>query len=468
MNYEELTADIINKFNNNLNKDNSYEILKNAVQRNGIANAIFNTQNTFKIQDVFNTEIEDNFVLTDQKRSGRCWMFAGLSVISTIIKKNLKIKDIELSESYLMFYDKLEKCNTLLEYVINNINEEFDSRLFRYILGLSGEYDGGYWHYFVKLVKKYGICPKDVMGETYDSSHSYKMNQLINNVITRAIYLMKKSKHNNNSLHKIKDSALNDIYKILSLCIGTPVNEFRFDYEIYDDPKNNSKEDKEKKKDKTDSKKEKDKKKEFKTIKTTPLEFTKDYLISDLDDYIILCNYPSDKYKYMTTFTKKMNVNMIDSDKIKYKALNVDINVMKEAAIKSIKNSNPVWFGCDVTIDSDRSDGYLSTEINDASKILNIDLNFDKTARIELFNTECNHAMVFTAVHLDEKNKPIRWKVQNSWGEDTGKKGNFIMTDTWFTNYVYECVIKKEFLSDNIIKAYKKDPIILEPWSALF
>lgn len=462
MDYQELDIKMLKKFNNALKHDSSFEVLKNAIQKNGIADAIFSTQNTFKIQNVFNTEVEDVPILTDQKRSGRCWMFAGLSVISAIVKKNLKIKDIELSESYLMFYDKLEKCNTIFEYVINNINEKVDSRLFRYILGLSGEHDGGFWHYFIKLVKKYGICPKDVMGETYDSSNSSKMNQLISAVVTRSIYLMRENKFNKN-LREIKENALTDIYKILSLCVGSPVNEFVFDYEVLD---GSGKDDKEENTDK-DKKDKKANGKEFKSLKTNPLEFAKNYLLTDIDDYVILCNYPGKKYKYMSTFTNKMNLNIIDNDEIKYKVLNVDIDIMKEGVIKSIKGNNPVWFGCDVTIDSTRSGGYLSTEIMDASKILNIDLSYDKTARIELLNTESNHAMVFTGVHLDGNNKPVRWKVQNSWGEETGKKGYFIMTDTWFTDYVYECVIKKEFLTKEIIKAYRKKPINLEPWNAI-
>ena len=470
MSYKELDNDLLNKFDDRLKSDKSFGILENAVQRNGIGDAIFSTKNTFKIQDIFNNEVEDAPVLTDQKRSGRCWMFAGLSVISTIIKKNLKIKEIELSESYLMFYDKLEKCNTIFEYVINNINEKVDSRLFRYILGLSGEHDGGFWHYFVKLVKKYGICPKDVMGETYDSSHSNKMNQLISNIVTKAIYQMRDGNSDSKRLYNIKENALSDIYKILSLCIGSPVKEFTFDYEVCDDLKKDieNKNDKnDKNGDKSNSNEHKNKKKDFKSLTTTPLEFSKNYLLSNLDDYVTLCNYPGERYRYMDTFTNKLNLNIIDDDEIKYKVLNVDIDTIKGGVIKSIKNNNPVWFGCDVTIDSIRSEGYLSTEIMDASKILDIDLKYDKTSRIELLNTECNHAMIFTGVHLDENNTPIRWKVQNSWGDETGKKGIFIMTDNWFTDYVYECVIKKEFLNDDVISAYEKEPIILEPWDPI-
>jgi len=499
--------------------------LSNSVQRNGVSEVIFNTRNSFKIQEVFNNEVEDMASITNQKQSGRCWMFAGFNVIRNIVKKNLKIKEIELSESYLMFYDKLEKCNTTLDFVIKNVHEKVDSRLFRYILAMSGESDGGFWHYFVKLVKKYGICPKEVMGESYDSSHSDKMNELIDTILTKNIALIRKNANNIDKMLEIKEKALNDIYKILAICIGLPVDEFTFDFEEVDDKdeekdkdkdikceenkdnKNekelkedskdneeniNDKENNEDKKDELNDKKEDKKKKESKkfiSLKMTPKEFADKYLKEDLDDYILLLNYPSEKYPFNQTYSNKMNINIIEDKEIQYKALNVDINVMKKAVIDSIKDNSPVWFACDVTIDASRYEGYLSTEVVNPSKTFNIDFNYDKVDRIELLNTECNHAMTFVGVHLendninkdantieDDKNnkddkedkndkkeeyKPIRWKVQNSWGDDRGKKGYFLMTDQWFTDYVYECVINKKYLSEEVLKNFEKEPIIL-------
>ena len=496
--------DILNKFENEFKNDRILNALENAIQKNGIEDVIFSTRNSFKIQDVFNNEIDELPIVTNQKKSGRCWMFSALSILSLEIKKNLKIKELELSESYLMFYDKLEKCNTIFSYVIKNINEPSDSRLFRYILNLSGENDGNCWHSFIKLVKKYGICPKDVMGETYDSSNSDKMNQIISNIVTRNIYLMRKSNHNKEELYKIKENALKDIYKILSICIGEPVKEFIFDYEISKD-KDKEKESKTDKvnssncdkncnienstnnskiyssifrscfinnenadiESNTDKKCEKSDDKEFNSIKITPLEFLKKYSNNNFDDYIQLCNYPGGKYELMKCYANELNISMIDDSALNYKLLNVDIDIMKNAVIKSIQNNIPVWFGCDVTMDSTRYEGYLSTEVIDASKVLGIEIEYDKTSKIELCETEANHAMLFVGVHLDSNGKPIRWKIQNSWGDDIGKKGYFIMTDSWFTKYVYECAINKKFVSDDIINAYKADPIILKPWDCV-
>ena len=531
-----LDIDQIKKYKENVLKDSNFEILSNSVQRNGVSEIMFNTQNSFKIQDVFNNEVEDMASITNQKQSGRCWMFAGFNVIRNIVKKNLKIKDIELSESYLMFYDKLEKCNTTLDFVIKNVNEKVDSRLFRYILGMSGENDGGFWHYFVKLVKKYGICPKEVMGESYDSSHSDKMNELIDTILTKNIFLIRKNADNIDKMLEIKEKALNDIYKILAICIGLPVDEFTFDYEEVDDDKDkenkddndkNLKDSNENKdneqnlsdnkdnekseenknneknisdKDKEEEKnKKKNKNKRFISLKMTPKEFADKYLKENLDDYILLLNYPSEKYPFNQTYSNKMNINIIEDNEIQYKALNVDINIMKKAVIDSIKDNSPVWFACDVTIDANRYEGYLSTEVINPSKTFNIDFNYDKVDRVELMNTECNHAMTFIGVHLendninkdknivdDDKNndknkdenidkkeckdveyKPIRWKVQNSWGDDRGKKGCFLMTDQWFTDYVYECVINKKYLSEEVVKNFEKEPIILDPWNVI-
>ena len=231
----------------------------------------------------------------------------------------------------------------------------------------------------------------------------------------------------------------------------------------------------------------------------TPKEFADKYLKENLDDYILLLNYPSEKYPFNQTYSNKMNINIIEDNEIQYKALNVDINIMKKAVIDSIKDNSPVWFACDVTIDANRYEGYLSTEVINPSKTFNIDFNYDKVDRVELMNTECNHAMTFIGVHLendninkdknivdDDKNndknkdenidkkeckdveyKPIRWKVQNSWGDDRGKKGCFLMTDQWFTDYVYECVINKKYLSEEVVKNFEKEPIILDPWNVI-
>ena len=533
-----LDIDQIKKYKENVLKDNYFEILSNSVQRNGVSEIMFNTKNSFKIQEVFNNEIEDMCSITNQKQSGRCWMFAGFNVIRNIVKKNLKIKDIELSESYLMFYDKLEKCNTTLDFVIKNVNEKVDSRLFRCILGMSGENDGGFWHYFVKLVKKYGICPKEVMGESYDSSHSDKMNELIDTILTKNIALIRKNANDINKMLEIKEKALNDVYKILAICIGLPVDEFTFDYEEVDDEKDkenkddndknlkDSNENKDNEQNLSDNKdnekseenknieknindkdnedeknKKKNKNKRFISLKMTPKEFADKYLKENLDDYILLLNYPSEKYPFNQTYSNKMNINIIEDNEIQYKALNVDINVMKKAVIDSIKDNSPVWFACDVTIDANRYEGYLSTEVINPSKTFNIDFNYDKVDRVELMNTECNHAMTFIGVHLENDNinkdvnsveddkkegkdendkkdedkkeckdveyKPIRWKVQNSWGDDRGKKGCFLMTDQWFTDYVYECVINKKYLSEEVVKNFEKEPIILDPWNVI-
>ena len=483
-----LSLEKVNRYRDNLKRDDNFEVLSNSVHRNGISEVMFNTQNSYKIQDIFNTEIEDMSSITNQKQSGRCWMFAGLNVIRMIIKKNLKIKDIELSESYLMFYDKLEKCNTTLDYVIKNVNENVDSRLFRYILNMSGDNDGGFWHYFVKLIKKYGVCPKDVMGESYDSSHSDTMNSLISTILTKHISEIRKNSNDLNKMLEIKDNALNDVYKILATCIGIPVDTFTFDFEEVEEDKKedkdkkdeNDKENKEeckdendyecKKDDKDEKSKEEDKKKRnVVSITMTPKEFAEKYINTDLDDYILLINYPSERYKFNQTYSNLMNKNILDDEEIQFKALNVDINIMKKAVIDSIMDNSPVWFACDVTVDSNRYDGFLSTEVINPSKTLNIDFKYDKVDRIELLNTECNHAMTFVGVHLEDNDitKPIRWKVQNSWGEDKCKKGMFLMTDTWFTDYVYECVINKKYLSDQILEDYKKDPILLEPWNVI-
>ncbi len=452
-----ITTNDLQRMKNSVLLDKNFRIVSNAVQNNGVFDSAFNTQESFKLQPIFNVEVKDMSSVTNQKKSGRCWMFAGLNILREIVKKNLHVKDIELSESYLMFYDKLEKTNTTLEYIIKHINEPIDSRVLRYDLLLSGDNDGGFWHYFVKLVKKYGICPKEAMGETDVSSRSCEMNILINTVVTKYISLIRKNSKDLQVVYDLKENALQEVYKILAICIGLPVDEFTFDFELEDDKKNKN-EDKKKDED--------EEKKVIKTIKTTPLEFSKTYLSCNLDDYVILTNYPSLQYPFYQTYTNKGCVNMMEeTSKNAYKSLNVPINLIKETAIKSLKDNTPLWFACDVTSEMYREEGYLATEVSNISEMFGVEFKYDKMERALLLNSECNHAMTLTGVHLDSNNAPVRWKVQNSWGEDVGKKGIFIMSDEWFSEYVYECIVDKKYLNDDIIEAYNKEPVVLEPWS---
>ena len=428
--------------------DKANLIATNAVTKNGVFNAAYDTSKLKDLTPTFSVEVKDTGTITNQKQSGRCWMFAGLNVIRKIAMKKLHIKDLELSESYLMFYDKLEKCNSQLEAILAHLDEEDNSRLLDSILTLGGQQDGGFWHFFVELVKKYGVCPKSAMPETNPSSASSQMDSVINHLVTKDSAILRnkyKEGAKEDELRALKGKMLEEIYRLLAICLSVPVKKFTFEYE------------------KQPSGKKKDKKPEFCRITTTPKKFYEKYIKEDLDQYVVLVNWPMKNYKMYQSYTVNLCENVYGTDTSK--AVNIPLDVIKKAIIASLKDNNLVWFACDVLASSVRQEGFLSTELLNLDQLFSVNLNFDKGDRLMLRASQCNHAMTFTGVNLDKNDLPNKWKVENSWGDTVGFKGNFVMSDKWFDEFVYEAVINKKYLTQEVLDALNTKPVVLQLWS---
>ncbi len=458
-----ITNELLNKFEENYNLKKENKIIGNAIKKNGIFNVAYNDESLKDLKPNFNLEVKNIGSITNQKQSGRCWMFAGLNVLRKILIKNLKVEDIELSETYLFFYDKLEKSNTILEEVISHIDEKEDSRLLdSIIMNIGPENDGGYWHYFTNLVKKYGVCPKDIQGEVYSSSKSSEMDYLLEVLIKKDVTILRNDyKLNNdlNHLRELKEEMLKDIYKLLSMCLGSPVKEFDYTFKGKDEPKKeDNKEDNKEDKESSENK--------LSVIHSTPKKFYEDYIKEDLDEYVVLTNYPCLGFKDYEVYSQKLITNVIEGEKIKI--FNVPVNELKYSAIESFKNNEVCWFACDVGSSSLRMDGYLSTEILPFNDVFDIDFNYSKGDRALFKASTCNHAMVLGGCNLDENGKPTIWKVINSWGSDLGVKGIYIMSDNWFNEYTYEVVVKKSRLSSKVKEMLDKEPIEKDIWNSIF
>lgn len=452
-----MKKDITNKeleiFSKKFNANKANLVIANAVQRNGVNNTAFVTSSTNTLTNNFSIDVKSTGNITNQKQSGRCWMFAGLNVLRVIAMKALHVKDLELSESYLMFYDKLEKCNSQLEAVLDTLEEKDSSRILDYVINMGGQQDGGYWNFFTELVRKYGVCPKACMNETIPSSSSSEMDNTIQTLMAKDMAFLRNEFQKGTSKDKLaeyKQNMLEEIYKVLSICIGTPISSFTFEYEEDD---NQSK----------GKKKNKEDKNNFRRITSTPKEFFDKYIKDELDNYVLLVNWPIKNYPMNQSYITKYCYNVINSKPCK--AVNVSLDEIKKALIKSLKDNRLSWFACDVLASSCRKEGYLATEILDLNGVFNVDLNFDKGDRLLLKASQCNHAMTFTGVNLDDDNKPNRWKVENSWGTDVAFKGFYIMSDKWFDEYVYEVVVEKKYCSKAVLEALDTTPIELEPWA---
>lgn len=435
-----ITKEFLDESIKNFKKDSTNSIVMNAVIKNGIDAVAMNSKSISQNQPVFSVEIDTGKV-TNQKQSGRCWMFAGLNILRQRIIEKYGIKDFELSQCYTMFYDKLEKSNYFLERIIDTLDEAVDSRVVMWILGNPIQ-DGGQWDMLCNVIDKYGVVPKYVMPETFQSSKSAEMNRLLSAKLRQGAIKLRKLHEDNCDMKAIreeKQKLMSDIYNMLCCFLGNPPEKFDFEY--------------------------RDKDNKYNIIQSiTPVEFYKSCVGADIRDYVSIINAPTKDKKFNTSYTVQYLGNVEGGKEIKY--LNVDIETFKELAIKQLKDNECVWFGCDVGKMSDRFSGVMDTGLYNYGDALGTDFNMTKGDRLDYCESCLTHAMVLTGVDI-VNGKPKRWKVENSWGEDRGEKGYFTMSDAWLDEYTYQVVINKKYLTDIQKQAYAKEPVVLKPWDPM-
>ena len=418
-------------------------LARNASFRNDLQEISMNWDHFRKIDHSFSHVVKGEMPSTNQKSSGRCWGFAGLNLFRIYLGRKYNLRDFQFSQSYFMFWDKLEKSNYFLEAILNTADKNWNSRLIMHLLSAPIQ-DGGQWDMWVNLVKKYGVVPQSEMPESYSSSKSMRMNRMITRKLREnAIKLrdMKLQKAHDNQIFDEKKNMLEEIYQMLTIHLGNPPN--KFDWQI------------------------RDKKKNFTRIKNlNPNSFYNDYVGLKLDEYVCLIHCPMSDKKFNKVYTVNFLGNVIEGNPIKY--LNVEIDEMKKAAISSLKNDEPVWFGCDVSKHFHRELGVMDIDLFDYDSFYSAKFGMDKAARLEYGDSQMTHAMLFTGVDLDSKNKPKKWRVENSWGNKSGDKGYHIMTDRWFDEYNYEIVVHKKHISQKLIDLIDKEiPIHLDPWDPM-
>ena len=438
-----LSHDMIKLFRKKTSQDSSLRLAQNAAVRNDIIDLAMDWEYFRKIDHTFSDIISGEMRVTDQKSSGRCWGFAGLNLFRIYLGRKHNLKEFEFSQSYFMFWDKLEKANYFLENVIKTINKPSNSRLIMHLLDNPIQ-DGGQWDMWVNLIKKYGVLPKSEMPESYQSSKSLRMNRMITRKLREFAKVIRETKQNlvsNTDLRAMKTSMLKTVYRMLTIHLGTPPESFSW--------------------------KIRNKKNEFHRFENlTPIQFFNEHVKLNLDEYICLINCPMPDKAYNEIYTVEYLGNVIEGQSIRY--LNVETSVMKKAGVKSIKNNDPVWFGCDVSKYFHRALGVMDMELFNYELFYGTNFDLDKAGRLEYGDSQMTHAMLITGVDLDSKNRPIKWRVENSWGNKNGDKGYHIMSDSWFDEYNYEIVVHKNYLPDDLAKIYEtKKPVKLPPWDPM-
>lgn len=437
----ELSIDKIREMEEKFLSDDSLIASMNAASLNGISKVSLNPQSLILEPFNFNVDIKQGKI-TNQKSSGRCWMFAGLNLMRNHLIKNLNLETFELSQSYTLFFDKLERANYFLENMIENCEEELDGRLLHFLLSdpLS---DGGQWDMFVNLIKKYGIVPKYAYPESFNSSNTSQMNKCLCKILRKYTLKLREAKSKGeDEIYAIKSEAMQKVYDILVTSLGEP--PIKFDFVVHDKD---------------------DKLIEERNI--SPQDFFKKYIGIEIDDYISIINAPTKDKPYNKTYTVKYLGNIIEGREIKH--LNLEIEELEKAAVNQLKDGQPVWFGCDVGQweYSDKERAILDTKSQEYEKLFQVDLSLDKADALDYGDSLMTHAMTFLGVHLDENGNAMRWKVENSWGDDYGYNGYLVMTKDWFEKYMYQVVVNKKYLTDEQKKLYEQEPIILNPWDPM-
>lgn len=437
----ELTKEFTDQLYANYEANVKYVALENAVTHNGIHASLETRKSAVENTPVFSLDLTKDKV-TNQKASGRCWMFAALNTFRHKMISSFQLEDFELSQAHTFFWDKYEKSNWFLEQVIATADQELTSRKVAFLLQ-TPQQDGGQWDMVVSLFEKYGVVPKSVYPESISSSNSRELNTYLNKLLRQDAQILRDLIHSGADSEAVaskKQALLQEIFNFLAMSLGLPPREFDFSY--------------------------RDKDNQFHSESgLTPQSFYKKYVDLQLDDYVSIINAPTTDKPYGKSYTVDMLGNVVGSRPVRY--LNVPMDRLKELAIAQMKAGETVWFGSDVGQVSNRKAGILATDVYDFEAGMDIHLTQDKAGRLDYAESLMTHAMVLTGVDLDEAGQSRKWKVENSWGDKVGTDGYFVASDAWMDEYTYQIVVRKEFLTADELAAYEAEPIVLAPWDPM-
>ena len=434
-----LTKELTKQYKESFQSKPERIVAQNAAVKNGLKGSSETVASVVENQPVYSIDLEHGKV-ANQKASGRCWMFAALNTFRHRLFNNFKLEEFELSQSYTFFWDKYEKANYFHENILKTAGEPVTSRNVAFLLQ-TPQQDGGQWDMIVSLFKKYGVVPKSVMPESFSSSASSDLNKYLNKKLRQDAKVLRDLVARGASEEEINETRkqlMQEVYDLLSVTLGTPPETFDFEY--------------------------RDKDKEFhRHLNLTPQSFFEQFVGLNLDDYVSIINSPTTDKPFNRSYTVDMLGNVV-GNQVRY--LNLDMATFKKLAIRQLEQGESVWFGCDVGQSSNRGNGRLALNNFDLKGLTGIDYSLTKGERLEYGDSLMTHAMVLTGVNLVD-GKPNRWKVENSWGEESGVEGFWMMSDAGMDEYTYQIVIRKDLLTKEQLDAFNSEPIVLAPWDPM-
>lgn len=437
-----ITADMLRQIRQANPSTATTRALRNALAATSINQLATTADNPDATDTYFSNEVPSKGI-TDQKSSGRCWLFTGLNVMRAQMIKQYGLGAFEFSQSYCFFYDQLEKSNLFLQAMIDNGKKPTDDKTVEWLFKnpLS---DGGTFCGVMDVVTKYGLVPSEVMPESFNANNTSRMASILSLKLREYGLTLRKAVaagEKKDALQKRKTEMLATVYRILAVCLGEPPAKFAWAAKNADGKPSGER-------------------KEY-----TPLDFYKEYVGKDLKNgYVMMMNDPSRPYHKLYT----IDLDRHSYDGTQWTYLNLPMDEIKQAAIASIKDSTMMYFSCDVGKYYDSKTGVLSLRNYDYESLFSTSFPMTKAERISTYASASSHAMTLMAVDLDAQGKPSKWMVENSWGASSGYKGHLIMTDEWFDEYMFRLVVDKKYVPAATLELLKQKPVTLPAWDPLF
>ncbi|XP_045454400.1 bleomycin hydrolase [Melitaea cinxia] len=449
MSSKPLSLETLDKLRNNFNSDPKNELAQNVCARFDPFEVAVSKRKTDSTLHVYNIKVEsEGKPVTNQENSGRCWLFAALNVMRLPFMKKYAIEEFEFSQSYLFFWDKVERSHFWLNNIVETAKqgEKLEDRLVNFLLK-DPINDGGQWDLIVNLINKHGLMPKKCFPETFSSRRSLHMNALIKTKLreyAKELRGLVASQASDEEIQAAIDKQIAVIYNIVATCLGTPPDQFTF--EFYN------------------------KEKAYNSFgPLTPQEFYNKHVkpVYNVDDKVCLVSDPRESNPFGQLYTLQCLGNMVGGKQTAYN--NQPIETLIKAVKDCIQGGEAVWFGCEVSKRFERKNGLEDLDAHDYRLVFNteVQVGLNKADRL-LYGDSCmTHAMVFTAVGTDEQGNPKKFRVENSYGEKEYDKGYLLLTEPWFREFVFEVVVDKKYVPQHVLDVFKQKPVTLPAWDPM-
>lgn len=434
----EITKKQIEDMRKEFSSDSSAKVAQNAVTSNNLSTVALRRDLVQEVDFTFSTKL-DEWKATNQKSSGRCWLFATLNLFRPGAMRKMNVKEFEFSQAHIHFWDKFERSNHFLEAIIETSDRPVDDRTIHFLLS-DPIGDGGQWNMAMNLIRKHGLVPKSAYPESNSSSSTRWMNSILKDMLRSSASEIRgiiESGGGEKEARSHKESRMKDIWRVLCIHLGTPPESFDWQW--------------------------RDKDKEFhRRGKVTPQEFAEEFVDVDWEEYVCIVNDP--RNEYYQTYTVDYLQNVSGGPPVVY--LNVPSDEMKSITQEILEDGMPVWMGCDVGKQMDRKRGLWDANLFETNELYGVEYGMAKADRLRYGQTMMTHAMLFTGVDVYE-GRPRRWRVENSWGDDSGQKGFYTMNDNWYDEHMFEIASPKKYLTEKMLEGLETNPVVLEAWDPM-